>query len=240
MRAAHNLLDIDMRSIAKKINYPDLSSYSPTLKESVTFVDKSIEMREGSPRILDMPIYPGLDMDSIPAGEIHLLNDKLEIIEKFNGLKEAASSTGVSTSDIKYNMNKQFIICSVDGNDSFMLFARNINEINLSSVSVIVIDTLKNNAYYFSTAVAAITALRIRKSAKSGFITSRYLNTNKKYKQRFLFVKPSDYQGSLPLIKTGEPIISDEEAKDMPKGKQKSIVLYNIFTRLTMLFYFLK
>lgn len=212
----------------KKLNYVNYSINCPRIEESITFIDYNIDSKKGSPFILNKPEYPGVNFKSIPAGIIHVLDEKLQIVAEFTGTRNAAESTNVSRNLIRYSMNKQFINCNVNGNEIFVLFARNIENIVVSSVPIVVIDTFKNIAYSFPTVAAAIVSLHINKSSKSSFITNRYLKTGNNYLGRFQFCKESEYLGSILPIETKEPIIPREEIEKLPKNTQKGIVLYNI------------
>lgn len=233
MRSARTTLDIDRRLIYRTVNF-NRSTYVPALNEFVTFKEPNIEIKKGSPFVLDIPLYAGVDFSAIPGAEIHILNKELAILDKFVTLKEARAKTGIRKAVIQHSMNKKFIPYDITS----VLFVRNPDVRNAGSVPVIVIDILKNIAYSFSFARYAIIALHIPRTHNRSLVSSRLLNKDKKYKERFLFYRPDVYKGPLKPVKVkhGETIISGEEAKLLPIGNKKEVVLYNIKTNYAIQF----
>lgn len=234
--SAQDTLNIDMRIIHQKINYLDYPTYSPILNEPVSFIDKNIEIKEGSPFVLNKPLYPGIPFSDLPHGVLYIFNEKLEVIDKFDFVKEAAEKTGISKWSIQYHLNKQFIHFPGDKNNEWVLFARNTEVPRTYWVQVIVIDTFKNFAYSFPTVTVALVGIHFPKKYGKARITSDLVNKNKLFIERFLFFRRDDYKGSLTPIKPTGPIISKEEYQNLPKTNSIPVVLVNIQTNYAILF----
>ena len=216
---------MDTRSIQNILNYPDYTKYSTALGELVTLRDDSGLFKEGSPYTRDNnKPYPGVDHNLIPMGEIWLLDENLQFVDKFSSANKASEACGVSKKTVLHNVNYSFTKCVYLGVARPLLFVRNTNAPILSHVPVILRYTLNNVAYSYPSIANAMKALDVPTSTRSSNIRSRYMDTGLLYKDQWAFFHTDPYEGSLIPIE-GPSTLPNSNSELSFSGQQKSIVL---------------
>lgn len=194
IREAASILQVDARSIRKNMNYPVYWSYSDVLGDTVSFVDPKNSMFEGSPeRSILKPVddYPGINFESIPLGEVRVLNKDLSVKMKLTSAIKAAKIFGISKQTVLRQMNKKFVECTFEGVKMDLLFVRNTtNVITYNSKSIIVTDTLTNLSSTYSSSKEALRAIEPGKTFQSSSVVQRYLDKDRLYKNRYLLISP--------------------------------------------------
>ena len=96
-RFKQTCLNLSRRYDKKILNYQDYTTYSSALGELVTLKDDSGLFKEGSPYTRDNnKPYPGVDHSLIPMGEIWVLDENLQFVDKFSSANKASEACGIS------------------------------------------------------------------------------------------------------------------------------------------------
>ena len=223
LKQASSILDINTRSINNLLNYPNHTLFSSSLGESFSFMDLSGNINEGSPHVSNTSLpFPGVDHSIIPMGEVWALDQNLNRVATFNSSSEASDICGVSKKTVLHNINRIYTKCTVGGTAMLLLFVRNFATPVKSGYPVIVVDTINNIAYYYTTLISAMRALDVPASFRTTNIRSRYIDTGKLLRKRWALFLDSDYEGtSVP----GPTILTENENKPKSVKPGKGIIL---------------
>ena len=210
-------LGIPKTTFDRYVNLKNHSIYSPILEMDVFLIDESKPLSQDLPDYLNtdnLMQLTGVDLYAFEKGKLFaLLLDKKSIFGVYNNPSQAARILD-GKSDSRYisryiNLERRVLIGS---NKEPVYFVMNpewktdlkgrvaarpsIRKKSSRSRSIVLVDTLKNNALLFET-VSDMSRFLGRNSTKDTGFVKKYMNPTKLYKGRYEFYYESDFKGTI-------------------------------------------
>lgn len=149
IRSASKFLDVPKRNIQTYLNYNYYFTSKP-LDQMVKFVDSSMPLRAGHPSSTDhLPLFPGIDFDSIPEKTVHVYNTDLKLLDTYSSATSAAKDFGVNKRSVLLNINKKFVKGIIAGATTFLLFCRKPGVDLANNIATIVTDIKSGISYSY-------------------------------------------------------------------------------------------
>lgn len=151
------------------------------------------------------------------------------MLGQYSSANTAGEAFGVIKKTVLHNINRRFTLGCLAGVTLKVLFARNPNVLHTTpNTPIIVFDTVKGQAYYYSSVKQTCSALLY--GGKSSALLKNYVNSSVLFGDRYALLTEAEYYSDVTPVNGPMPLLTEKLYRQSGKPANPVVVVDTLVT----------